>query len=166
MLHIQISPIPQIKLKDVIWYLRDWRWSSELFPAAVPKLLFLSEKISSLLTSSLRDNFNVTLKVLRPVTLFMEDYRPLLNLLNRQPGWIPIAIRLLTLINCGLGVSSYTWLLQNLTVVTVWECHNNLLGLVLNSVWNRRDAFEFYIIDTVKLSHGQADVSVSEEPYI
>ena len=80
----------------------------------------------------------------------MEDYRTPLDLLNRQTGWIPIAIRLLALIYCGLG--SYTWSLQNLTVVTVREWHNELLGLVPNSVWNRRDALEFYVIDTVKLS--------------
>jgi hypothetical protein len=82
----------------------------------------------------------------------MEDYKPPLDLLNRPPSWIPIATRLLALINCGLGASSYVWSLQNQTVVAVREWYNDLLGLVPISVWDRRDALEFYVIDTVKLS--------------
>lgn len=69
----------------------------------------------------------------------MRDYRAPLNLFDRHPGWIPIAIRLIALINCGLGVSSYVWSLQNLTVVTVREWHNDLIGLVPISVADRRE---------------------------
>jgi hypothetical protein len=152
MLRVRISAIPQIEPKDVIWHLRDWRWSSELFRAAVPELSFLQEKISTLPNPSLRDDFNVALEVLRSLTLFMEDYKPPLDLLNRPPSWIPIATRLLALINCGLGASSYVWSLQNQTVVAVREWYNDLLGLVPISVWDRRDALELYVIDTVKLS--------------
>jgi len=118
---------PAEALELVITYIH----SSTRFVKAMGDLSFAIERESAR-TSEGPSDLEASLPLLW-LLVTTGAYDDLKSILLRHDGWIQPIVRLAALISCGLGVSSYTWVTEQLTPILVDTGKKSVLALM----WTR-----------------------------